>query len=137
MSKKKNNPALMWGGIAIVVIVVLILLIVLFTSSGPDYTQESVDAFAKCITDSGATMYGAFWCPHCAKTKKMFGNSFQYIDYVECDPRGDNQQAELCLEKDILDYDTWEFADGSRIVSEPTFEELSQKTGCAMPQEAE
>ncbi len=75
-------------------------------------------------------MYGTFWCPHCAKTKKLFGSSFNYVNYVECDPRGDNEQSILCISKNIDKYDTWEFADKTRIISEPTFEQLSQKTGC-------
>ena len=102
--------------------------------SSTKVSQGKIDEFAKCITDKGAVMYGAFWCPHCANTKKMFGSSIQYIKYVECDPRGDNEQAELCIEKDIRAYDTWEFADGSRLISEPTFEQLSEKTGCVLPE---
>ncbi len=78
-------------------------------------------------------MYGAFWCPHCARTKKNFGNSFQHINYVECDPRGENEQSELCIEKEIENYDTWEFTDGSRVVGEPSFEVLGEKTGCEVP----
>jgi hypothetical protein len=26
---------------------------------------QNLDDFAKCIKDSGAMFYGAFWCPHC------------------------------------------------------------------------
>ena len=29
-------------------------------------------------------MYGAYWCPHCQAQKKVFGESFQYVPYVEC-----------------------------------------------------
>ncbi len=101
--------------------------------SSPAPPREDVDSFAQCLTEKGAVMYGAFWCPHCAQTKKNFGSSFRYIDYVECDPRGDNEQAELCIAKKIDAYDTWEFADGSRVVGEPSFEELSAGTGCPLP----
>ena len=95
--------------------------------------QKDVDAFAKCLTAKGAVMYGAFWCPHCAATKKHFGSSFRYIRYVECDPRGDNQQAELCISKNIENYDTWEFADSSRLVGEPSFASMAEKTACPLP----
>lgn len=117
----------------ILLVTLLILLAGCSTSSIP---QEKIDVFSKCITENGATMYGTFWCPTCAKTKKMFGTSFQYIKYVECDPRGENEQSELCIQKGIDKYDTWEFTDGSRIISNPTFEQLSEKTGCPVPGEA-
>ena len=60
------------------------------------------DAFAKCLTDKGWTMYGAVWCPHCKEQKDLFGTSFQYIKYVECP---DNIQ--LCTDKWINGYPTW------------------------------
>ena len=64
----------------------------------------------------------------------MFGSSFRYVTYVECDPRGDNEQSALCISKQIDKYDTWEFADGSRFVSEPTFAILAEKSGCPAPE---
>ena len=111
-------------------LLILLLLIVACTSP---YPQEKVNEFAKCLTQKSVTMYGTFWCPHCAKTKKAFGNAFQYINYVECDARGENEQSELCIENKIDKYDTWEFSDGSRLISEPSFEELSEKSGCPLP----
>ncbi len=118
-----------------IVLVLIVLLVIVFSSGGSNYDRAEVDAFAQCLTDSGTKMYGAFWCPHCARTKKAFGDSFQYIAYVECDPRGDNQQAELCLELEIEEYDTWIFGDGTRTVGEPSFEELAAGSGCTAPQE--
>jgi hypothetical protein len=132
-SKKKKSGNGKYFVIGLVVS--LILGGIFLFSGGPKYSQVQVDDFAKCITESGAVMYGTFWCPHCANTKKSFGGSFQYIDYVECDPRGENEQSELCIEKEILEYDTWEFVDGSRLISEPSFQQLSDKTGCPLPLE--
>jgi len=60
------------------------------------------DAFAKCLTSKGLTMYGAVWCPHCKDQKALFGDSFKYVNYVECP---DN--TELCLAKGIQGYPTW------------------------------
>ena len=110
-----------------------ILIGLLFIAGCQTYPRESVDNFAKCLTEKGAVMYGTFWCPHCANVKKEFGESFRYIKYIECDPRGDNEQSELCIEKGIEAYATFEFTDGSRLVGEPGFEELSSKTGCEVP----
>lgn len=91
------------------------------------------DAFAQCITEKGAVEYGAFWCQHCAKVKAQFGDSFKYVNYVECDPKGPNPQPQLCIDKGIEAYATFIFTDGSRLVGEPTLEELSAKTGCTLP----
>lgn len=118
----------------LLLILTIPLLLLLAACGGPGIPQAEMEEFAKCITAEGAVMYGAFWCPHCAKTKKKFGESFKHVKYVECDPRGDDEQSELCIEKQIDKYDTWEFADGSRIVSEPTLEDLAEKTGCPLPE---
>ncbi len=93
------------------------------------------DAFAQCLTDEGAVMYGAFWCQHCAKVKASFGDSFKKVNYVECDSKGENPNPQACIDKGIEAYATFIFSDGSRLVGEPTLQELSQKTGCALPTE--
>ena len=65
-------------------------------------TNKNFDEFAKCLTQKGAVMYGAVWCPHCIEQKAAFGDSFKYINYVECP---DNTQ--LCIDKGISGYPTW------------------------------
>ena len=113
--------------------IVLIAALVILTSCGSNIPSGHYDQFAKCLTEKGATFYGAFWCPHCEKVKKSFGDSVQYLHYVECDPRGENSQSDLCIEKKIERYATFEFADGTRIEGEPTHQQLSEKTGCPLP----
>ncbi len=110
-----------------------VLALFIFSACKSSAPREKIDNFATCLTTNNVTMYGAFWCPHCARTKKRFGESFRYITYVECDPRGEKEQSELCIQKGIDKYDTWEFTDGSRLVSEPTFEQLAEKSGCEAP----
>lgn len=130
---KKKGKGMLVIGILIVVAIITILFII--GVSGPSYAREDIDVFAQCLTEKGAVMYGAFWCPHCADVKKMFGESFRYVEYVECDPRGDNEQSLLCIEKGIESYATFEFNDdpSTRLVGEPSFEELAAATGCASP----
>lgn len=53
-------------------------------------------------------MYGAFWCPHCADQKELFGDAAKALPYIECDAQGDIPQPQLCQEKDIQGYPTWE-----------------------------
>ena len=100
-------------------------------SSGPP--SGHYDSFAQCLTDEGAIFYGAYWCNHCEKVKKSFGDSIQYVTYVECDPKGVGGDPDRCLENDIEAYATFVFKDGTRLVGEPSLEELSQKTGCVLP----
>jgi len=91
---------------------------------------QDLTRFAQCLQNK-ATMYGAYWCPHCAVQKDLFGdNAFEYIDYVECDENGDNAQPQLCADNDITAYPTW-FIEGEEwAMGVQTLEALSQATGC-------
>ncbi len=82
--------------------------------------------FAKCLTEKGATMYGAEWCGHCKNQKEMFGESFKYVNYVECP---ENQ--ELCNEKGIRGYPTW-IVNEVQYTGAQQFERLSELTGCSL-----
>lgn len=46
--------------------------------------SQTPDEIAKCLTESGAKMYGSKYCSHCAEQKALFGEAFQFISYVEC-----------------------------------------------------
>src|SRR3989344_2965714 len=70
----------------------------------------SLDDFAKCIADKGAKFFGAFWCPHCEDQKKLFGDSAQYLPYVECSTPDGKGQLEVCSSQNVKVYPTWEFA---------------------------
>jgi glutaredoxin len=63
---------------------------------------------ANHLDETGATMYGAYWCPHCADQKEMFGSAIDQVPYVECAADGENAQPQLCQEKGIQGYPTWE-----------------------------
>ncbi len=90
------------------------------------------DNFAKCLTEKGAKMYGAYWCPHCQNQKKLFGESWKYVDYVECSlPNGAGQTSE-CQIAGISGYPTWVFSDGRKVPGEVSFQQLSQITGCSL-----
>jgi glutaredoxin len=94
-------------------------------------STETVN-FAKCLTDNGVKMYGAFWCPHCARQKEMFGSTFEHVNYVECSLPDKSGQTEVCKEAVIKTYPTWEFGDGSRVEGVQTLEDLSRTSGCKM-----
>ncbi len=108
----------------------LFFLVIVIFISGCKPENPQIEEFAKCITENGAIMYGALGCSHCERNKAMFGSAVKHITFVECNPRGDNAQPELCIAKNITGYPTWEFADGSLVHGEHTFYNLSQRTGC-------
>ncbi|OGG89109.1 hypothetical protein A2592_03205 [Candidatus Kaiserbacteria bacterium RIFOXYD1_FULL_42_15] len=92
-----------------------------------------VDTFAQCLKDKGATFYGAYWCPHCQSQKALFGKSAKLLPYVECSTPDGQSQTQVCIDKKITGYPTWEFADGSREGGELSFAKLAEKTGCVAP----
>ena len=92
------------------------------------------DELAQCLKDKGATFYGAFWCPHCQEQKRFFGNSEKLLPYVECSNPDGKTQTQICIDKGIVQYPTWVFADGSTTTGEQQPQTLADKTGCAMPQ---
>jgi len=92
------------------------------------------DEFAQCLTDKGATFYGAYWCPHCANQKEMLGSSMKNANYVECSLPNKAGQTQICIDQNITGYPTWEFADGSRTSGVQTLQQLALKTDCKLPE---
>lgn len=81
--------------------------------AGPPITTASGPAevaLANHLNDIGATMYGAWWCPHCHDQKQLFGaEATQTFNYVECAEDGQNPQPDLCRSKpEITGFPTWE-----------------------------
>ncbi len=93
------------------------------------------DAFATCIANSGATFYGAFWCPHCGDQKELFGDSKDLLPYVECDANGKDADLNACAAAGVTQYPTWVFADGTKVTGVQSFEELQEATSCPLPGE--
>jgi thiol-disulfide isomerase/thioredoxin len=118
----------------IIIILILGVIITVASKSAGQDASGKYDVFATCLKNSGATFYGAFWCPHCQAEKSLFGSSEKLLPYVECSTPDGSKQNQVCIDKKILGYPTWEFADGSRINGEATLETLSQKTSCPLPQ---
>jgi glutaredoxin len=83
---------------------------------------------AEHLTTQNVKMYGAYWCPHCSDQKQMFGDAVNVIPYVECDPTGDNAQPQLCRDKNIQGYPTWEI-NGQLYPGTQSLEELAKLSG--------
>lgn len=117
--------------LTIVVIVIVILIVTAFSFSGNGNSEQigQYDDFAKCVADYGLTMYGAEWCSHCLAEKKAFGDSFKYINYIECP---DNIQ--LCVDTGIIGYPTWVDKNGKKYEGEQGLKSIAQITNCELPQ---
>ena len=112
--------------IFIIGILTVSLLLVGCGSSGPP------ESFAKCLTESGTKMFGASWCSNCINQKKMFGDSWEYVNYIECAISGGKGQTQYCEQAGIKSYPTWEFEDGTRTLGTMPLEQLSSITGCSL-----
>ncbi len=99
----------LWIFIGIVVIVIVFYSI-------PSVEPSTVyDDFAQCLTDSGAKMFGAYWCPHCLEQKESFEGSWNKVNYIECSLANNAGQTQICKDERIKGYPTWEFGDGTRM----------------------
>ncbi len=116
------------GGFVMLVVVGFLLV---FAGIGRTAEPSSLEEFAKCLSEKGAKMYGAYWCGHCQEQKQAFGNASKFIDYVECDPEGENAKPYLCQQAGIQGYPTW-IIYGQVLVGEQSFLTLSQASGCSL-----
>jgi len=120
------NPSIRAGAVAL-------LCFSAVTLSGAD--KAKLDDFARCLGDKKAVMYGAFYCEHCKEQKDLFGDSAQYLPYVECVERGTRKITDQCKTLAIRRTPTWIFEQsGERLEGKVlSLQELSQKSGCKLP----
>ena len=110
-------------------IVIALALVLAFFLIKPFFTGNVVnelDNFAQCLTDNEVKMYGTEWCSHCQNQKKLFGKSFKFVDYIDCDKNKD-----VCLSAGIKGYPTWKI-NGESYPGEQSLERLAQLSGCEL-----
>jgi hypothetical protein len=122
----KNGVVIFWA----------VLLAVIVLGVGASFFLKSApgqhDALAQCIKDRGVIFYGAFWCPHCQRTKALFRNSAKLLPYVECSTPDGKGQTQLCKDKGIQSYPTWVRPDGAIMTGENPIEEWAAFSGCTV-----
>ena len=103
--------------------------------TSPEEPQEltGLDAFAQCLTDSGAVIYISRYCGHCAKQAEMFGDAWQYLTYVDCS--ASQEAVDYCIEKNVTGTPTWIFGNESILVGRRPFSDLAEASGCELPLE--
>ena len=91
-------------------------------------TKETIK-FAKYLKDSGVIKYSAYWCPNCLNQSELFGKqAYKELNVVECARDGKNSQTQLCIDKKIQGFPSWEI-NGKIIIGVKTLKELSKLTG--------
>jgi hypothetical protein len=94
-------------------------------------TKSSISdiKLARHLSEIGAKLYTAYWCPHCHYQKQRFGKyATQLLNVVECDRQGINPQTRLCRDKGIKGYPTWEIK-GQLYPGNRSLEELADLSG--------
>ena len=91
-------------------------------------TNESI-MFAKYLKDNGVVKYSAYWCPNCLNQGEIFGKqAYKELNVVECARDGKNSQTQLCIDKNIQGFPSWEI-NGKIIIGVQTLKELSELSG--------
>lgn len=105
------------------IIIGSIFLLLLAGCGGGPYKE-----FAQCLTDANVVMYGTDWCSHCTDQKDMFGDDFDYIEFVNCD-----FNSEECSAAGVYGYPTWTI-DGELLgAGVQTFQDLGEAASCTVP----
>ncbi len=114
-----------------------LFLAVIFLFSAMGSAQQSqrakMDEFAQCLAKKNLVMYGSFLCSHCDDQKKLFGDSFKYVHYVECSAMGLPQDQNKCKLAQIRFTPTWILPNGERLIGVQSLKQLSDKAGCKAP----
>jgi len=98
---------------------VVSLLVVIGLGARSVLAPGGFDAFAKCLSEKGAVMYGAIeWCSYTKAQANMFGKSFKFVDYRD--------HTEL---DGIQKTPTW-VVNGERYPGVQGFDRLAVLTGC-------
>ena len=114
-------------------------------NTGPAVVNTSSPAeieLAKHLKQTGAKMYGAYWCPHCHDQKELFGKEAAAIyPYIECAPDGVNSKTAVCqeiapkIEKQTgqsFGFPTWE-VNGQYLTGTQQLTDLATKSGYQGP----
>ncbi|MEN9560944.1 MAG: hypothetical protein RIQ56_217 [Candidatus Parcubacteria bacterium] len=122
----KKGVLIFWG------IIILVIALGVGASFFKTAAPGKHDQLAQCIKSRGVVFYGAFWCPHCQRTKGLFGSSAKYLPYVECSTPNGQGQLQICIDKKVQSYPTWIRPDGGIMTGEHTLEEWASFSGCTL-----
>ena len=91
-------------------------------------TRESIE-LTKYHNVNCVFKYSAYWCPNCLNQSELFGKqAYRELNVVECARDGIKSQTQLCIDKKIKGFPTWEI-NGKLILGVLSLKELSKLTG--------
>ena len=106
--------------------------VVIAQEAAPEVTTASSTGaigLADHLRKTGAKLYTAYWCPHCHSQKQRFGKqALETLVVIECDRRGINPQTQLCQDKRVRAYPTWEI-NGNMYAGSRSLETLAELSG--------
>lgn len=103
-----------------------LLIVSLLAMSGCTNKPGEYDTFANCLTEEGLIMYGTSWCKYCNLQKEDFGNSFDNVNFVDCD-----KDKSRCNLAKIEAYPTWTYRQ-EKFNGKQSLEKLSEISGCEL-----
>ena len=121
------------SGAVILSVIILVVLVLWLVNREQATAQVLHEELAICLGEQDALFYGAFWCPHCAYQKALFGRAAKKLPYVECSTKDRRGQLEVCQDKGIRGYPTWRFADNTSCggLVDPIV--LAHLSSCSLP----
>ena len=126
--KNNNKTIYVLAGVVLIVVAIIAFVVARPTGQviGGNTGTGEFDEFAECLTEEGAIFYGTEWCGFCQQQKAMFGESMEYINFIDCD-----QNRDECMSEGIRGYPTWKI-NGELYSGLQQLTRLSDLTGCAI-----
>lgn len=124
----KLNSTTSMLGLAAAIILGLIVIAVVQSRLPSKY-----DEFAQCLTDNGAKVYTASWCPVCERQLAEFGSASRFLDNKECAVANGQNNLDLCQADGITGVPTWE-VDGVKTSGFQELSQLAETYGCELPE---
>lgn len=86
---------------------------------------------AQCLAAKDIKIYGASPCAQCEAQKKLFGEAWKYITYIDCsDEQGVHIMKPQCRGMHFRALPTWIFPGNTRLEGEISLEKLEEVSGC-------
>lgn len=98
---------------------------------GEDAAPNLVE-FARALQQAGVRFFGADWCPVCTEQKNLFDDGAQFLPYIEM-TNPDRTRNATAIAEGVTQYPTWEFGSGDRATGLLSLQEISTRSGVAIP----
>ena len=100
-------------------------------STGYTVGDNRINEFASCLTEKGSIIYVySVDCEACNKQKSLFGDSWKYLNVINCETNENSGEAG-CLVIKVTQQPTW-FLNNRMRSGEKSLELLSNITGCVL-----